>query len=53
MRVVALEEHFNVPALVKSIDPAAIKRRGYHAAADAQRSAKSRCSSCPRWANRA
>jgi predicted TIM-barrel fold metal-dependent hydrolase len=30
MRVVALEEHFNVPALVKRIDPAAIKRRGYH-----------------------
>ncbi len=29
MRVVALEEHFNVPALVKRIDPAAIKRRGY------------------------
>ena len=29
MRVVALEEHFNVPALVKRIDPATIKRRGY------------------------
>jgi predicted TIM-barrel fold metal-dependent hydrolase len=29
MRVVALEEHFNVPALVKRIDPTAIKRRGY------------------------
>jgi uncharacterized protein len=29
MRVVALEEHFNVPELVKRIDPAAIKRRGY------------------------
>jgi uncharacterized protein len=29
MRVVALEEHFNVPALVKRIDPAAIKARGY------------------------
>jgi len=29
MRVVALEEHFNVPALVKRIDPAVIKARGY------------------------
>ena len=29
MRVVALEEHFTVPALVKRIDPAAITRRGY------------------------
>jgi predicted TIM-barrel fold metal-dependent hydrolase len=29
MRVVALEEHFSVPELVKRIDPAAIKRRGY------------------------
>jgi uncharacterized protein len=29
MRVVALEEHFSVPAAVKRIDPAAIKRRGY------------------------
>ena len=29
MRVVALEEHFSVPALVKRIDPAAIGRRGY------------------------
>ncbi len=29
MRVVALEEHFNVPDVVKRIDPAAIKRRGY------------------------
>ena len=29
MRVVALEEHFNVPALVKRIDPAAIGRRGF------------------------
>lgn len=29
MRTVALEEHFNVPALVKRIDPAVIKRRGF------------------------
>lgn len=29
MRVVALEEHFTVPDLVKRIDPEAIKRRGY------------------------
>jgi predicted TIM-barrel fold metal-dependent hydrolase len=29
MRVVALEEHFTVPALVKRIDPAAIARRGF------------------------
>jgi hypothetical protein len=29
MRVVALEEHFTVPALVKRIDPAAISRRGF------------------------
>ena len=29
MRVVALEEHFTVPALVKRIDPGAISRRGY------------------------
>jgi predicted TIM-barrel fold metal-dependent hydrolase len=29
MRIVALEEHFNVPALVKRIDPAAIARRGF------------------------
>jgi uncharacterized protein len=29
MRVIALEEHFTVPALVKRIDPAAIKRRGF------------------------
>ncbi len=29
MRVVALEEHFSVPALVKRIDPGAISRRGY------------------------
>jgi hypothetical protein len=29
MRVVALEEHFSVPALVRRIDPAAISRRGY------------------------
>ena len=29
MRVVALEEHFNVPALVKRIDPAAISARGF------------------------
>ena len=29
MRVVALEEHFTIPALVKRIDPAAISRRGF------------------------
>ena len=29
MRVVALEEHFTVPALAKRIDPAAIAARGY------------------------
>ncbi len=29
MRVVALEEHFSVPAAVKRIDPAVIKARGY------------------------
>ena len=29
MRVVALEEHFSVPAAVKRIDPAAIKARGF------------------------
>jgi predicted TIM-barrel fold metal-dependent hydrolase len=29
MRVVALEEHFTVPALVRRIDPAAISRRGF------------------------
>ena len=29
MRVVALEEHFTVPALVKRIDPGAISRRGF------------------------
>jgi len=29
MRVVALEEHFSVPALVKRIDPAAISARGF------------------------
>ncbi len=29
MRVVALEEHFSVPALVKRIDPGAIGRRGF------------------------
>jgi uncharacterized protein len=31
MRVIALEEHFSVPALVKRIDPAVISRRGYRA----------------------
>jgi len=31
MRVVTLEEHFNVPAVVKRIDPAAIKARGFQA----------------------
>src|ERR1700736_6299499 len=29
MRVVALEEHFSVPAVVRRIDPGAISRRGY------------------------
>ena len=29
MRVVALEEHFSVPALVRRIDPDAISRRGF------------------------
>jgi uncharacterized protein len=29
MRTVAIEEHFNVPDLVRRIDPAAIKSRGY------------------------
>ena len=29
MRLVALEEHFTVPALVRRIDPAAISRRGF------------------------
>ncbi len=29
MRVIALEEHFTVPALVKRIDPDAIRRRGF------------------------
>ncbi len=29
MRTVAIEEHFSVPELVKRIDPAAIKARGY------------------------
>lgn len=29
MRVVALEEHFTVPALVRRIDPEAIRRRGW------------------------
>src|SRR5262245_23250451 len=29
MRVVALEEHFTAPALVRRIDPAAISRRGF------------------------
>ncbi len=29
MRVVALEEHFTVPALVNRIDPEAIRRRGF------------------------
>ena len=28
MRVVALEEHFTVPALIRRIDPGAISRRG-------------------------
>jgi predicted TIM-barrel fold metal-dependent hydrolase len=31
MRVIALEEHFSVPALVRRIDPAAIGRRGFRA----------------------
>ncbi len=29
MRIVALEEHFTVPALVKRIDPDIVKRRGF------------------------
>ena len=29
MRVVALEEHFTVPDIVKRIDPAVIKARGF------------------------
>jgi predicted TIM-barrel fold metal-dependent hydrolase len=29
VRVVALEEHFTVPALVKRIDPEAVRRRGF------------------------
>jgi predicted TIM-barrel fold metal-dependent hydrolase len=29
MRVVALEEHFSIPALVKKIDPAVIAKRGF------------------------
>src|SRR5712672_2075165 len=29
MRVVALEEHFTVPAVVRRIDPGAISRRGF------------------------
>jgi hypothetical protein len=29
MRVVALEEHYTVPAIVSRIDPAAIRRRGF------------------------
>lgn len=31
MRIVALEEHFTVPALVQRIDPGAIARRGFRA----------------------
>jgi hypothetical protein len=29
MRIVALEEHFNVPSLVRRIDPDAIARFGF------------------------
>ena len=29
MRIVALEEHFSVPALARRIDPAAVRSRGY------------------------
>ena len=29
MRVIALEEHFSMPALVKRIDPAVVSRRGF------------------------
>jgi len=29
MRVIALEEHFSIPALVKRIDPAVVSRRGF------------------------
>ncbi len=32
MRIVALEEHYVVPALVRKIDPAAVVRRGFPAA---------------------
>jgi uncharacterized protein len=31
MRIVALEEHYTVPAIVSRIDPAAIRRRGFPA----------------------
>ncbi len=31
MRVVALEEHFSIPSLVKKIDPAVIAKRGFKA----------------------
>ncbi len=31
MRVVALEEHFTAPSLTRSIDPAAVSRRGFKA----------------------
>ena len=41
MRVVALEEHFTVPALVKRIDPAAIAARGYQSAQAARRPGQS------------
>ena len=31
MRIVALEEHYTVPAIVSRIEPAAIRRRGFPA----------------------
>ena len=51
MRVVALEEHFNVPALVKRIDPAAISRPRLHARADRPRAGRTRWRCCPRSAS--
>ena len=29
MRIVALEEHFTVPGIVRGTDPGAIRRRGF------------------------
>ena len=53
MRVVALEEHFTVPALVKRIDPAAIARRGFRRGDATRRAGPSRWSSRPRSASSA